>query len=98
MICVSCRSCNQVELTAEMLIHFPGLKNLEVPGVWLFPELVVCLDCGFSWFMVPKTALPSIASGTLAMDPAILEDSVAGGGNLDNQIAFRWQGKVADRP
>lgn len=90
MICVSCHSSKQVELTAEMLIHFPGLKNLEVPGVWLFPELVVCLDCGFSWFIVPETALPSITSGTLAMDPTMLEGSIAGGGNLDNQITFRW--------
>jgi hypothetical protein len=90
MICVSCRSCNQVELTAEMLIHFPGFKNLEMPGVWLFPELAVCLDCGFSWFLVPETAMPSIAGGTLAMDPANLESSVAGGINLDNQIAFSW--------
>jgi hypothetical protein len=98
MICVSCHSYKQAELTAEMLVHFPGLKNLEVPGVWLFPELMVCLDCGFSWFIVPETALPSIASGTLAIDPAMLEGSVAGGGNLDNQIAFRWQGELADCP
>jgi hypothetical protein len=90
MVCVSCHSYKQVELTAEMLIHFPGFKNLEMPGVWLFPELAVCLDCGFSWFIVPETELPSIASGTLAIDPAMLEGSVAGGGNLENQIAFRW--------
>ena len=90
MICVSCHSSKQVELTAEMLMHFPGLKNLEIPGVWLFPELVVCLDCGFSWFIVPETALPSIASGTLATDLAMLEGSVAVGVNPDNQITFRW--------
>jgi len=66
MSCAWCRSSKQVELTAEMLIHFPGLKNLDKPALWLFPKLLVCLACGCSHFTVPGTELGSIAKDTLA--------------------------------
>ena len=46
MPCKSCGSVNQSKFTAEMAIHFPGLQNIDKPVVWVFPELVVCLDCG----------------------------------------------------
>jgi hypothetical protein len=62
MFCVSCQSANQTELTAEMLIHLPGL-NLTNPSVWVFPKLVVCLDCGLSRFSVPANELALIAGG-----------------------------------
>ena len=62
MTCLSCRSANQAELTAEMMVHFPGLI-LKNPGVWIFPKLVVCLDCGSSRFSVPENELALIASG-----------------------------------
>jgi hypothetical protein len=40
-----------------MAIHFPGLKDIDKPVVWLFPEVVVCLDCGMAEFLVPKDEL-----------------------------------------
>ena len=61
MSCQLCRSSNEAELTAEMVIHFSGLKNLDKPGVWLFPKLLVCLNCGCSRFTVPQGKLASIA-------------------------------------
>jgi len=65
MSCLLCGSGNQAELTAEMVIHFSGLKNLDKPGVWVFPKkLLVCLDCGCSHFIVPKTELASLAKDT----------------------------------
>ena len=60
MTCPSCRSAKQVELTAEMLIHFPGLENIDKPGVLVFPNLTVCLDCGSSRFIIPETELTSV--------------------------------------
>jgi hypothetical protein len=36
---VSCRSCGspkEAEFTAEVMIHFTGLYNLDKPGVWYF--------------------------------------------------------------
>jgi hypothetical protein len=61
MSCQLCRSSNQAELDSEMVIHFSGLKNLDKPGVWLFPKLLVCLNCGCSRFTVPEGKLASIA-------------------------------------
>jgi len=75
MTCLSCQSVKQAELTAEMLIHFPGSKYLDKPGVWLFPNLLVCLDCGFSRFTVPETALASVAEGALPDDSSTLAGS-----------------------
>ncbi len=79
MTCLSCQSVKQAELTAEMLIHFPGRKHLDKPGVFLFPRLMVCLDCGFSGFTVAKTELGSIAKGTLADKSATLEQNADDG-------------------
>jgi hypothetical protein len=64
MSCPSCASGNQRRFPVEMIIHFKGLKNIDNPGIWLFPKLLVCLDCGFSRFTVPKTELVLLAPGT----------------------------------
>jgi hypothetical protein len=65
MACLSCGSKRQAEFSAEMLIHFGGLKNLDKPGVWVFPKLLVCLDCGFLQSTIPVPELASLAAGTL---------------------------------
>jgi hypothetical protein len=57
MSCLSCASGNQAEFTGEVNIHFPGLKNLDKPSIFVFPKLLVCLDCGCSWFTTPETEL-----------------------------------------
>lgn len=64
MSCQGCGSGNQEAFTAEINIHFRGLKNLDKPGVLVVPKLLVCLDCGFSRFTTPETALAQLASGT----------------------------------
>jgi hypothetical protein len=61
MPCKSCGSVNQSKFTAEMGIHFPGLKNIDEPVAWVFPELVVCLDCGTAEFAVPEAELRQLA-------------------------------------
>jgi hypothetical protein len=75
MSCLSCGSEKQAEFTAEMVIHFMGLKNLDKLGVWLFPALLVCLDCGFCQFIAPETELASLAEGTLADKSSSLEEN-----------------------
>ena len=65
MPCKSCGSEKQ-KFTAEIAIHFPGLKGIEKPIVWVFPELLVCLNCGDAEFVVPETELRLLAKGEAA--------------------------------
>jgi hypothetical protein len=44
-------------------IHFPELENIDKPVVWVFPEVVVCLDCGTAEFAVPEAELRQLAKG-----------------------------------
>jgi hypothetical protein len=57
-----------------MIIHFTGLKNVDKPGVWLFPKFLVCLDCGFAHFNVPATEL-----ALLTLSPRVGEPGVDSG-------------------
>ena len=66
MACRSCGSANQTEFTAEIDIHFSGLRNLNKPTVLVFPKLVVCLDCGFTQFTLPETELRLLREGVAA--------------------------------
>jgi len=61
--CKSCGSVNQKKFSAEMGIHFPELKDIDKPVVWVFPEVVVCLDCGTAEFAVPEAELRQLAKG-----------------------------------
>jgi hypothetical protein len=64
--CKSCGSVNLGKFTGEMGIHFPGLKNIDKPLVWVFPELVVCLNCGAAEFSVPEAELRLLADSDAA--------------------------------
>jgi len=52
--CLSCHSANQREFTAEINIHFPGMKGLDIPAVWVFPKILVCMDCGTGQFTLAE--------------------------------------------
>ncbi len=49
-----------------MGIRSPGLKNIDKAVVWVFPNLIVCLDCGMAEFIVPKNELGALAKGDAA--------------------------------
>lgn len=61
--CPSCKPENQAEFTAEINIHFRGLRNIDNPGVMFLPRVGVCLVCGFSKFTIPVTELALLARG-----------------------------------
>jgi len=63
MLCKSCRSENQRTLNGEIAIHVPGLDGLRKPIVWVFPKLLVCLNCGFTEFAIPEAELRQLAEG-----------------------------------
>ena len=92
MSCLLCGSGNQAELTAEMLIHFSGLKNLDKSGVWVFPKLLVCLDCGCSHFTVPERELTSIARTPEISSPTL--DSSAGDVALSSGLRLRSEVEI----
>ena len=66
MRCRSCGFANLRKFKGEMGIHSPGLNNIDKPVVWVFPDLVVCLDCGFAEFTVPEAELRQLARGDAA--------------------------------
>ena len=63
MRCKSCGAVNQRKFTAEIGIHSPGLKNIDLPVVWVFSELAVCVECGIAEFAVPEGELRLLAKG-----------------------------------
>lgn len=63
MACKRCYSQNVSKFNAEMNIHFPGYEGLQKPTVWVFPEVVICLDCGFAEFCILEADAHKLAKG-----------------------------------
>ena len=70
MSCVLCSSTNEVEFTAEMMIHFSGVKHLENPGVLTFSKMLVCLDCGSSRLTIAEDELKLVREGNSPLTAA----------------------------
>jgi hypothetical protein len=58
-----CACENYREFNGEFAIHFPGIKGLQKPIVWVFPKVRVCLDCGYADFNVPERELSVLVTG-----------------------------------
>jgi len=69
--CASCQSENQKKFTSEIAVHFPGIEGLKKPIVWMYPKILVCLDCGIAQFMVPEKELQVLLTGELIEDAAV---------------------------
>jgi hypothetical protein len=76
MNCPHCASDTQAELTAEVNIHFRGLRNVDSPGLLVFPKLLVCLDCGFSSFTIPEDELALLAMCSAKSDASTRKGAV----------------------
>lgn len=61
MACDICHSSNQRAFPAEVNIHFPGIRGLDQPTVFVFPWLLVCLDCGLAVFTIDRPDLRALA-------------------------------------
>ena len=65
--CPSCASARRMQFKGEICLHFQGgLKSLDKPLVWVFPQVSVCLDCGSAQFSVPDPELRTLAKGAEA--------------------------------
>ena len=65
MSCRSCQSSNQRTYESEINIHLPELNNLKKPPVLAFPNLVICLDCGFVETKIADSELQDLVEGSL---------------------------------
>jgi hypothetical protein len=61
---------------SEINIHFPGFKGLDMPTVWVFPKIAVCLECGRAEFSIEEADLRLLAEGSAVQDTSVLEQSV----------------------
>jgi hypothetical protein len=57
MRCVACQSDRQNDFPSEIALRFSGREDLEKQHVFLYPKVVVCLDCGWSGFAVTEAEL-----------------------------------------
>ena len=76
MLCASCASGRRKQFVAEIAIHFSGLKNLDKPNIFVFPKILVCMDCGFSQFTLEDTELNLLAEGAGTSHISIKKKSV----------------------
>ena len=83
MSCGACKSNKRSSFGGEVAIHFPGLKGLNKPIVWVFPSLMVCLDCGLTEFSVPESELRVLAQG--AHGSAVRSESMSGDNSEEGQ-------------
>ena len=74
LACRLCGSENVQKLRGELAMRSPGLKNIDKPVVWLFPDIIVCTDCGIAEFAVPEAELRMLAK----REAAAVRHSVAG--------------------
>ena len=63
MRCTSCGSENVNKFRGEIAIRSPGLKNLDKPIVWVFPDIIICANCGTAQFAVPEAELRLLEKG-----------------------------------
>jgi hypothetical protein len=63
---VACQRCSSREtkkFKTEVNFHFPGWEGLTRPTVLAFPEVTVCLNCGFATFDISDSELQRLAEG-----------------------------------
>lgn len=65
MICPRCEFPQLQPFPAEINIHFPGWKGLNKPTVWVFPQLLVCLNCGLTQFSLSQSELQRLGGEDL---------------------------------
>ena len=68
LACKVCGSEHVQKLRGEIAMRVPGLKNIDKPVVWVFPDILVCMDCGIAEFAVPEDELRILAKREAATE------------------------------
>jgi len=76
MTCKGCHSNKQGIFNSEVAVHFAGREGLDKSLVFVFPRLVVCFDCAFTEFSVPKRELQVLERGSPVDGVAVLKQRV----------------------
>lgn len=86
VLTVACKSCGSIyrqRFVSEIGIHFCSLRNVNKKPVLVFPELLVCLNCGKAEFIVPKDELLLLVKGD-----AVQKDLSPGESKMDQFTEF----------
>ena len=68
LACKVCGSESVQKLRGEIAMRSPGLKNIDQPVVWVFPDIAVCMDCGIAEFAIPEAELRLLAKREAAAE------------------------------
>ena len=62
MPCKACGSQGRAKFAAEVAVHIPGRNNHNKPHLFVFPEILVCWNCGNAEFTGPENELRALAN------------------------------------
>jgi predicted nucleic-acid-binding Zn-ribbon protein len=63
MPCNKCGSTRQQDFQGEPTLAFPRKERLNLSPVYVCQKTLVCLDCGYTEFVIPDTALEKLRTG-----------------------------------
>lgn len=69
MACPKCQSAALCVIPAEVRLYRNTLRTLSHPPMTPSPDILVCLDCGWSEFSIPKSWLSAGWLGSLRSHP-----------------------------
>ena len=86
MACPKCLSDSVSVVPAEIRLYRNGPRTLSHPPMTPYPDIHVCLDCGWSEFSIPRSWLsagwlhsahPTIAPGGTTLEATVLAATTA---------------------
>lgn len=81
---------NKRVFNGEVAIHFPGIKGLDIPVVWVFPKLTIYLNSGVAQFEIPESELQVLRDRSRYLDWArVVEQSQTKGIERDKTFPQR---------
>ena len=75
MICPKCQSAALSVVPAEVRLYRNSPRTLSHPPMTPSPDIRVCLDCGWSEFVIPRAWLSAGWLRSLRPQPVVVEDA-----------------------
>jgi len=77
MVCPKCQSTALSLIPAEVRLFRNSPRTLSHPPMTPSPDIRVCLDCGWSEFVIPRAWLSAGWLRSLRPQPAVAETGIA---------------------